>query len=146
MEFVFSIDDIRLIGQTLGGEASSSDDSYVFQLSSEQSRQSLTLTIHNKVRLGDDTEGALVVAQTQHGYFELHDCNAFMPFEPDEIIFLAVRESTISCLVLGSQCTCSMFVDIRREILNSDFGKLDPRVLMSAMQLSLAESVVSEND
>ncbi len=144
MAFSFSSEDIRRITETLGGEPQASGDETSVRLTNPASRQSLTVSIHNDVELGKDHRGALVVAQTQHGYFELHDCTGFMVFEPDEVIFISTNGEYISSIVVGRQCTCSMFVNIRREILTTDFTRLDPRVLMSAMQLSLTEEILPQ--
>jgi hypothetical protein len=128
-------------------------EEYVFNLSNAQSRQSLALTLANDVPLGGgeigtdenaDGAGALVVAQTQHGYFELHKCTAFMVFEPDEIIFLSAEGERVSGLIVGKQCTCSMFVNVHRDNLSANFAELDPRLLMSAMQLSVAEDLITD--
>lgn len=142
MEFEFSREDITKIGEILNRESETSGDSHTYTLNNQATKQSLTLSIHNNVELGTDVTGALVVAQTQHGYFELHSCNGFMVFEPDEVIFISSQGPFISSMVVGRECTCSMFVNIRKEILSSDFGKLDPRVLMAAMQLSLTEEII----
>lgn len=142
MAFSFTDEDIRRIADTLGGEPQTAGDETSIWLTNPASRQSLTVNLHNNVQLGRERTGALVVAQTQHGYFELHDCTGFMVFEPDEVIFIASAGEYISSIVVGRQCTCSMFVNIRREILSTDFTRLDPRVLMSAMQLSLTEDIL----
>lgn len=142
MAFLFTDEDIKRIAETLGGEPQTTGDETSIWLTNPVSRQSLTVNLHNNVQLGKDRTGALVVAQTQHGYFELHDCSGFMVFEPDEVIFIGSEGEYISSIVVGGQCTCSMFVNIRREILSTDFTRLDPRVLMSAMQLSLTEDIL----
>jgi hypothetical protein len=145
MPFTFSTDDVRQIGQTLGHEPQvvAEFDEFLFNLSNTSTRQSLALTLANNVPLGGESgvpfTGTLVVAQTQHGYFELHNCTAFMVFEPDEIIFLSADDVAVSGMLVGKQCTCSMFVNVRRENLSANFAELDPRLLMSAMQLSVAE-------
>ena len=137
--FAFSADDIRQISDIVDAKPQSHDGEYLFSLSNPQTRQSLTLNVSNNVELGDGRHGALVIAQTQHGYFELHDCTAFLVFEPDELIFVSATETHISGLVVGKQCTCSMFTNVRRSNLSADFAEIDPRLLMSAMQLSVAE-------
>jgi hypothetical protein len=106
------------------------------------SGQSQVLTLYTNTKLGKNADGPLVSVQTQHGYFELHDCDAFIVFEPDEIIFVHTVGEFVSCLIIGRECTCSLFSNIRRENLNADFSTLDPAVLLSAMQLSLVESVL----
>ena len=140
--FTFSSDDIRRITEIVGVEPQSHDGEHLFMLANPQTRQSLTLNVSNDVELGDDRRGSLVIAQTQHGYFELHDCTAFLVFEPDELIFVSANETHISGLVVGKQCTCSMFSNVRKSNLSADFAELDPRLLMSAMQLSVAEMLL----
>jgi len=80
--------------------------------------------------------------QTHHGYYELHDISGYLVFEPDEIIFVQAEKNTVSSIIIGKLCTCSMYSNIRREILKADFSTLDNAVLLSAMQLSLAESIL----
>jgi hypothetical protein len=147
MSFIFSATDINTIARILGAPATEMDTDTMFRLSNEKTRQSLTLTISNDVALGTERTGALVVAQTQHGYFELHGCTGYVPFEPDEIIFIGTEQTLsgtrITGMVLGKECTCSMFVNISRENLTADFTELDPRILMAAMQLSLTEEMLS---
>lgn len=141
MTFSFTYDDISKITGVLGSAPKVTDDENLFRLVNPDSRQSLTLSLHNFVSLGENAIGALVVVQTQHGYFEMHGCSGFMIFEPDEIIFVSAHDEFVSCMVVGKQCTCSLFSNVRREILSADFSELDPRVLMSAMQLSLTEAI-----
>lgn len=143
----FTPESIREISRILGVEAAyvahDQGGEYFFEIENEQTRQSLTLTLHNNVTLGEDGEiGTLVVVQTLFGYFELHDCRGFVVFEPDEIIFASGTAERFSGLVVGRQCTCSTFSNMRRSNLSADFTELDPRLLMSAMQMSLAETVV----
>jgi hypothetical protein len=39
-----------------------------------------------------------------------------------------------------------MYANISRDVLGADFAELDPAVLLSAMQLSLTESILPENE
>ena len=142
-DFTFSTEDIRQMSDILGATPHETDGEYLFMLSNEPTRQSLTLNVSNNVDIGDGRLGALAIAQTQHGYFELHSCTGFMVFEPDELIFVSEQNDLISGLVIGKQCTCSMFTNVRRSNLSADFTELDPRLLMSAMQLSVAEALLA---
>jgi hypothetical protein len=67
-----------------------------------------------------------------------------MFFEPDEIIFIAHDNEFMSSLIIGKQCTCSLYSNISVKILKSDFADLHPAVLLSAMQLSIAESSLGD--
>jgi hypothetical protein len=148
MAYTFTPDDIALIAQTLGTEMKSVERSWYAQLNNSATRQSLAITIHNETVLdgGSPSDehivGSMITAQTQHGYFELHDCVGYVKIEPDEIIFVSMQGSHISSLVIGASCTCSQFANIHKSLLTSDFSALDPSVLMAAMQLSLTEQIV----
>ncbi len=143
MAFSFTTADIETIRQTLQAELRDDGSSWQFRVGTQLSGAPLVLNVHNNVALDDQTTGSLVTAQTQHGYFELHDCSGFVSIEPDEIIFVGGSGEFLSSLVIGSQRTCSLFANIRRSIINADFAKLDATMLMAAMQLSLAEQIMA---
>jgi hypothetical protein len=111
-------------------------------LKSPDNSKPLVFTIYNSVDLGGGITGSMVSVQTRHGYYELHGINEILFFEPDEIILIKSDDKYLSCLILGSECTCSVYSNIRRDILKSDFSELHPAVLLSAMQLSITESVI----
>ena len=142
MNFVFSNKDIENIAKVLGSKPEKIAESWSWHLHNPKTKQSLVFTICNKVNLGKKYKGAVISVQTHHGYYELHDCSAFLIFEPGEVIFTNANKKKVTCLIVGKQCTCSMFSNIRREILSADFSTLDPAILLSAMQLSLTESIL----
>lgn len=142
MEFSFTPSDIEKISAIFGGSPPDNGQSVMWRLSNPQTRQAQTVTLHNHVTFGRNESGSLVVVQTIHGYFELHRCTGYVIFEPDEVIFVSLTGDFLSSMVVGRQCTCSMFAPIHRDVLSMDFTELDPAILMSAMQLSLAEGVL----
>jgi len=144
MNYKFSDAEINKISEILDQKPEKADNSYMWKLVSPDNPKPLVFTIYTDVGLGKDTIGAMIAVQTRHGYYELHNITGFMFFEPDEIIFTNSNEEYISCLVIGKQSSCSLFSNIRRELLNADFAELDPAVLLSAMQLSVTEDLVNE--
>lgn len=144
MNFSITEADIQIINDTLGVKSKSRDDSHTWALKNSKNDQSIVFTLYNKVVISpkEGATGVLISAQTKHGYFELHDINAFMIFEPDEIIFVRSFDDKVSCLVIGKNCNCSMYSNIDKNILNTNFTELDPAILLSAMQLSLTESII----
>ncbi len=145
MEFRFKKEDIELVSKVFGGQLQEHENSWTWQLNNAEAMQSLFISVYNDIQLGKEVKGAMVSVQTLHGYFELHNCIGYVIFEPDEVIFVQSAGETVSCMIVGRQCTCSMFTNIRKEILKSDFNTLDPAVLLSAMQLSLTESILPDN-
>jgi hypothetical protein len=142
MGYIFTNDDINSISKTLGTEFKEFTQGWTFNINSPKIKQALVLTIYINVNLGGDNIGSLISVQTQHGYFELHNCSNFILFEPDEVIFIQNSNDKVSSLILSKDGACSMYSNIERSIINADFSELDSAVLLSAMQLSLTESVL----
>lgn len=144
MSFSFTPSDIKRISEHLGAQPEADGDDTSFTLANPSTRQSVRLALHNGVQLPDGSLEAMAVVHTPYGYFELHRCTSFFTFDPDEVIFLSVRDASISGIVVGAQSTCSMFSDVPRSVLSEDLAEIDPRLLMSAMQLALTEEVLGE--
>ena len=143
MDHFFTIEDIKIISDIFGTEPEQFENNWMWRLGNKQSGQSLILSIYNEVLLDNRQKGCLLSVQTQYGCFELHDCSNFLVFEPDEIIFVSQSETHISSLIVGRQCSCSLYSNISREILKSDITMLDTPVLLAAMQLALTETIIS---
>lgn len=144
MESFFTESNQKKISEILNCEVNKYPEGFSWKLTNKESSQTLICNVYQKVKLGLASQGVLVSVQSQHGYFELHDCNGFMIFEPDELIFIQADEEKVSSLIIGKKAGCSMYSNINREILGADFSNLDPAVLLSAMQLSLTESILPE--
>ncbi|MFP4529261.1 MAG: hypothetical protein ACLFQX_11985 [Candidatus Kapaibacterium sp.] len=142
MSYKFTQSDYDVISDILGAKAREFEGGRAWHQKNKASGQSQVITLYSETQLGREIRGPLVSVQTQHGYFELHDCDSFIVFEPDEIIFISIVNDLVSCLIVGRECTCSLYSNIRRENLNADFATLEPAVLLSAMQLSLVEGVL----
>jgi hypothetical protein len=144
MEYIFTQDDIKQISGILGEPAQSYKNNWVWMLSNSATKESIVVSLYNNIQLGKNSSGSMLSVQTLHGYFEIHDCSGYLIFEPDEVIFVQASDLHVSCMIIGKQCTCSMYSNIKREILNADFTTLDPAVLLSAMQLSLTEGILMD--
>lgn len=144
MSFIFTKKDIEKISNILNCQPTQSSDAWSWQMENKETSQEIVFSVHNKVALGGDTEGALISVQTHHGYFELHDCSGYFIFDPDEVIFIQNTGDKISSMSIGKQATCSLYSNISKDIISSDFAALDPAVLLSAMQLSIVDSFLSE--
>jgi len=142
MGFEFSDKDVEIISQILMKKPDKFDNSWTWNLADPDGIRPLIVSIYNSVDLDSSSKGSLISVQSRHGYYELHDCRYILPFEPDEVIFLAKNDKKLSCLVIGRHSTCSLFSNIDRTLLNRDFSELDSAVLLSAMQLSITDSLI----
>jgi len=143
MHYTFTNDDIEKISEILQTKAQNNNNNWTWRVNNPENKQSFVISIYNNVSLSENEEISVISIQTKQGYYELHDCVAYLVFESDEIIFVQASDKYVSCLVISKQGTCSMYSNISRDILKADFNKLDPAILMSAMQLSLTESVLN---
>ncbi len=135
--------DVNEIKAIIGEPNEESANAFSWLINKLDTKDKLLLNIYTDVKIGDATEGiTLVSAQNNQGYFELHNCNKYLLFEPDEVIFLSEYEGRISSLVVSANGNLSVFSNINSEILKQDIGEIDAALLMSAMQLSIADSVL----
>lgn len=141
MKFKINEELIDKIDQTLGTTHKTFEGSWTWLLKSPDNAKPLVFSIYDNIELGG-YEGALVSVQTRHGYYELHGINNIMFFEPDEIILIKSNPDNLSCIIIGSECTCSLYSNISLGLLRSDITELHPAVLLAAMQLSITESII----
>lgn len=144
MAFSFKPEDLKKINDTLGTKEKGGDDYWTWSLKNKETGQSVVFTVYNDVELdpSNGEKGVLVSVQTKHGYFELHGVTDYMVFDPDEVIFVKSLGDKVSCLVIGANSSCSLFSDLNKKIMERNITELDPAVLLSAMQLSLAEAIL----
>ncbi len=142
MSKIFNAEDIEKISELLGVNPQLEENSWTYKLSNSETRQNIVFTIYNNVVLPNDKSTSIISVQTNHGYFELHNCSNLIFFEPDEVIFVEADETNISSLVIGKTATCSLFSNIKRHLLKENFTDLDAPLLLSAMQLSIIDSML----
>lgn len=142
MKFKLQNNDIDLISKTLEVEIEKGENSFSWKQSNEESGQSLYVTIYNEAPVEKNENGVLVSVQSNHGYFELHDCTSYIDFENSEIIFLHSTDEKLTTLVLGKNCSCNMYANISKHLFEQDISELDNSVIMSFMQLSLTEGLI----
>ncbi len=139
----FTAEDITAISKILGSPYQEMDSSWSWKLTNPGTKQTLVFTIYNEVPLGDSEDVVTIISvQNNQGYFELHNCTNYLLFEPDEVIFIKANDDSISSLVIGQSSTVSMFSNISRELLRKDITELPAPLLLSAMQLSITDSML----
>lgn len=137
--------DLDVISKTLGVEIEKSENAYNWKQTNEKSGQSLFVSIYNDAPVSEDGDGVLVSVQSNHGYFELHDCTSYIDFENSEIIFLQSTDERLTTLVIGRNCSCNMYANISKHLFEKDIAELDNSVIMSFMQLSITEGLVLDS-
>jgi hypothetical protein len=115
---------------------------YTWKLHDAETNSFLFLSLFTDIEFNGNRNN-LISVQTKFGYFELHNFNEILFLEPNEIAFVQFDEKKINCLVVGKNCTCSLYSNIDREIIRSKMSEIDPAFLLSALQLALIDEALS---
>lgn len=131
--------DIEVFDKLLKHKSECTENICVWKMVNEATEKPLVISLF-KINEATGQSTNIVSAQTMHGYYELHNIIDYMVFEPDEIIFIAKDKEFLSCLIVGSNGSCSLFSNINRSILSTDFSKLPSSEILAAMQLAIVEN------
>lgn len=139
--------EIAAIESVLGNASLIDEATWLWSLHDRASGRVLAMTISTVPQAinANVEQGAMVCVvsvQTNHGNIELHDITGYLCIEPDEVMFLAKHGERFDSLVVGKSCTCSQYANIPSALLGADVMKLNPSLMMAALQLSLAESFI----
>lgn len=129
------------ITKFLESEPERSGNSWTWKLFDSGTRNFLFLSIYSNVDF-QGLDNNLVSVQTNFGYFELHNFNSILFLEPNEILFVQYDNEKINCLIVGKNCTCSLYSNINRKLVRSNIAELEPAFLLSALQLALLEEIL----
>lgn len=143
MNYKFKNDDIEKISEILGNKPQEYDSSWMWNISDPDGNKPLIISIYNDIDYIDNNI-SLISVQSRYGYYELHTLTNIMYIEPDEIIFISQYNDNLSCMVIGRNFTCSLFSNINKNLLQKDITTLPPAILMSVMQLSITEGIITE--
>jgi len=141
---VFSKEKIDKISEVIGADKVEWDtDHYRMKISSTESRRLLILEIYPNTPLGRQT-GAMIVVYSGGAHLQLHNCSGFVISEElGEVTFVSEAEDKISGVVVESDAACSLYSNINRDLISSDFTKFGVEVMLSGVALSLAEDILN---
>lgn len=138
----FTKENIDAIANVLGSKAKPlGNDVYRLQVVNEEENRKLALEIH----LGLDVKGKklnMVSVYAQNTFLQLHNCTAFIASDIlQQVTFFGRQNERTSGLIIEKGAGCSLYANVSETILNSDFTQLPEDLMMSAIALSLTESI-----
>ncbi|MCX7833481.1 MAG: hypothetical protein N2490_04650 [Ignavibacteria bacterium] len=108
--------------------------SLVVENQDKKTKISLDLIINSK-------NNSLISVYTKNSHLQLQNSNYFiLSTMLDEVIFISENKTTVSGLIISLQGDCSLYSNVDKKLLKSDFKKLNSEELISAVVLSLIES------
>lgn len=89
----------------------------------------------------DAKDNCLVSVYTKNAHLQLQSSNYFILSSMlEEILFISENQKTVSGLIISLQGDCSLYSNVDKKLLKSDFKSLSSEKLISAVALSLIES------
>ena len=143
---IFAKKDIDKISDCLKAESVRKEkDHFRIKISAEEGRRTLILEIYPEVTLGKG-KGSMVVVYTSNAHLQLHSCSGYVKSEElGEVTFVGESAGKVSGLVVERQAACSLYANVKRELLSGDFTKLGVEVMLSGVALSLAEEIIEKS-
>ena len=143
---IFTKKDIDKISDCLKAESVRKEkDHFRIKISAEEGRRTLILEIYPEVTLGKG-KGPMVVVYTSNAHLQLHSCSGYVKSdELGEVTFVGESSGKVSGLVVERQAACSLYANVKRELLSGDFTKLGVEVMLSGVALSLAEEIIEKS-
>jgi len=143
----FEKQQIEEISKIIGAdEVEWQTDHYRLKVVAEQVKRMLVLEIYPEVSLGKTT-GSMIVVYTGNAHLQIHNCSGFVTSEElGEVTFIGETEGHLSGLVVEKEAACSLYANISRELISSDFTKLGVEVMLSGVAMSLAEGIIDTDE
>ena len=138
----FTKENIEAIANVLETKAKPlGNDVFRLEVVNEDENRRLALEIH----LGLEVKGEnsnMVSVYAQNTFLQLHNCTAFIASDMlQQVTFFGRQNERTSGLIVETGAGCSLYANVSETILNSDFTQLPEDLMMSAIALSLTESV-----
>ncbi|MEL7360968.1 MAG: hypothetical protein AAFN13_02755 [Bacteroidota bacterium] len=153
MAFAFSATDFDRIAEALGVPVQRDGSLIRYELTHAASGRTLALEITPEVAVPDGHNGsmttmALVSVYATNSFLQLQDCTGFVASEElGEVIFfskMGAPNGATSGLVVEREAGSSLYANVADRLLLADFTQLPPEVMMSAVALSLSETLFDE--
>jgi hypothetical protein len=126
-----------LFSEKFDTTGSPGDEVFSIRIKSEKNNSLISLEI-----IPDEDDKKLISVYTNNSHLQLQSCSYFIVSEMlEEVIFLSEMESFISGLIISKQGDCSLYANVNKSILKSDFLELNSEKLLSAVALSVTESI-----
>jgi hypothetical protein len=146
MKFVFSKEDITEIEKVLDTSFTQRGNQFRAVLEDAETKRKLTLEIYPEIAIGPK-KGNLVSIFTSSTHTQLHYCSGFVASDVlGEVTFIGEHNGHVSGIIVEKAAACSIYSNVDKALLSTDFSKLGPEVMMSGIALSLAEHLLDESD
>ena len=145
---IFTPEDVKKISECLkAAEVNDLKDHYRLVINNRSEKRRISIDLYPQAELGEKIKGPLVVVYTPESHLQLHNCSGFvMSEELGEVTFVAESGEKVSGIVVEIGAACSLYANVDRELISSDFTRLGVEAVLSGVALSLAESILDDKN
>lgn len=148
MAFAFSEADFVRIAHVLGVTVQLEGTVARFTLVDKASKRRMVLEIVPHLKIPDptpDRPANLVSVIATNSFLQLHGCTGYIASEElGEVIFFAKQGGATNALVVERVAGSTLYANVDDRMLSKDFTQLPPEVMMSAVALSMTESLFND--
>ncbi|MCH8567504.1 MAG: hypothetical protein LAT67_04545 [Balneolales bacterium] len=145
MILTFSTDNIREITELLGCDYKQIGEVSRFTVKPENNELKTVIEIHMGLKV-DGKETNIVSVYSHNSFLQLHNCTGFVASKTlQQITFFGKLGGQTTGLIIEKNGGISMYANVDDTLLNGDFTKLPPEVMMCSVALSLTESLDFED-
>jgi hypothetical protein len=143
MKRIFTPSNIKKISECLkAAQVNNMTDHYRLVIYNREENRRISVDLYPMAQLGKKIKGPLVVVYTPESHLQLHNCSGYiLSDELGEVTFVAESGDKISGLVVEVGAACSLYANVDRKLISSDFTTLGVEAVLSGVALSLAESI-----
>jgi len=135
----FTPENLEEISRVLGAEPKQTGKVYRFSLTDNEIK--LALEIH----LGLETDGIrtnIVSVYSHNVFLQLHNCTGFIASDTlQQVTFFGKLGGQTTGLIVERSGAVNMYSNVSDTLLQADFTKLPPEIMMCSVALSLTESL-----
>ena len=129
--------DFKKIETLFSEEFSKTESVYTINIRNEKINSNICLEIYP-----DGKENFLISVYTNNTHLQLQSCSNFIVSEMlEEVIFISETDNYISGLIVSKKGDCALYSNVDKKVLRSDFSELNSEKLLSAIALSIIETI-----
>ncbi len=148
MPFAFSDADFERLANALSAPCRRDGALARFELADAESGRKLVLEVHPEVAAAEgleDRPAGLVSVYGMNAFLQLQGVTGFLASdELGEVIFFAKQGGVTNGLVVERGAGCSLYANVDDRLLAADFTQLPSEVMMSAVALSMSETLFGD--
>lgn len=129
--------DFKKIENLFSEKFSQTNNSYVINIKNENINSGICVEIYP-----EENDVYMISVYTNNTHLQLQSCTNLIVSEMlEEIIFISETEESISGLIVSKKGDCALYSNVDKKVLRSDFSELNSEKLLSAIALSLTDTI-----